>query len=119
MPGGVLLVVPKDPSFGSGIPELLLQSHLRVAGEDGKPGAHRIDLLPALPSAWPKGSITGLVARGGFEVDLSWDGGQLTRAVVRSRLGNPCRLKYGDRTVDLTLKPGESYTFSPQSHAAR
>ena len=66
----------------SGIAEMLLQSH---AGE--------LSLLPALPSAWPVGQVSGLRARGGFEVDLAWVDGTLTEATVWSRLGHTCRLR--------------------------
>ena len=86
-----------DGNFGgaSGMAEMLVQED---AGE--------IRLLPALPSAWPTGRVTGLRARGGFEIDLSWSRGRLERVTVRSLLGEPLRLRRGDveRTVARTTR---------------
>lgn len=73
-----------DGNFGctAGIAEMLLQSH------DGS-----IHLLPALPEKWNKGKVTGLVARGGFELDIEWEGGRVKRVRVYSRQGGHLRLR--------------------------
>ena len=89
-----------DGNFGSaaGMVEALVQSH-----------AGAIELLPALPKAWSDGSATGLCARGGFEVDMQWSSGKLVSATLRSKLGNNCKLRYGDKSIDLKTAANESY----------
>jgi alpha-L-fucosidase 2 len=86
-----------DGNFGgaSGIAEMLLQ-----CDED------EIRLLPALPSAWPSGRVTGLRARGGFEIDLAWKDRAVERVTVRSLRGGLLRLRRADRlrTVDSTAR---------------
>ncbi|HEY4248270.1 MAG TPA: glycoside hydrolase family 95 protein [Lacunisphaera sp.] len=104
-----------DGNFGAtaGIAEMLLQSQQRLPGETVKQiGAVIIDILPALPKEWPAGSVTGLRARGGFEVDLAWSDGKLNRVTLRSQLGQPCQLRLGDRALNLTTQPGGIYMFT-------
>ncbi len=104
-----------DGNFGAtaGIAELLLQSQWTEAG---KSGARILELLPALPKAWPAGSVNGLCARGGFEVDLAWNQGALTRVTLRSKLGSPCSIRYADRKLDLNTAAGSQYSFDGQLH---
>jgi alpha-L-fucosidase 2 len=104
-----------DGNFGAaaGIAEMFLQSHQIVARGENK-DVRILDLLPSLPKAWPDGSVTGLCARGGFVVDLTWQTGSLTRAAVYSKLGNPCLLRCGNHEVPLPTKPGSRYAFDGQ-----
>jgi alpha-L-fucosidase 2 len=76
-----------DGNFGctAGIAEMLLQSH------DGA-----IHVLPALPDNWPTGTVKGLVARGGFEIDIDWKDKKINRLKIKSRLGGNCRLRIND-----------------------
>ncbi|MDB5193813.1 MAG: Alpha-L-fucosidase, partial [Segetibacter sp.] len=72
----------------AGIAEMLLQSH------DGA-----IHILPALPGNWPSGKVTGLVARGGFVIDITWKDKKLKEVKVKSRLGGNCRLRFSNDLI--------------------
>ena len=91
-----------DGNFGgtAGIAEMLVQSH------DGE-----INLLPALPKQWNSGSFSGLRARGGFEINLSWKDGRVERAEIKSLLGQPCRVHCGTVVKDFPTVAGRTYTL--------
>jgi alpha-L-fucosidase 2 len=93
-PAGGGRVFQIDGNFGgtAGIAEMLLQSHKTCPGEDD---VRLISLLPALPTAWADGAVSGLRARGGFELDQSFEKGQLKEAVIASTLGGPCAVQTG------------------------
>ena len=97
-----------DGNFGgtAGIEGMLLQS--RALETEGAAQRFEIEVLPALPSAWPNGSVTGLRVRGGFEIDLAWAGGKLIKVKVKSDMGRQATVRYGDRTAEIQLKPGDT-----------
>ncbi|HTJ79364.1 MAG TPA: glycoside hydrolase family 95 protein [Rariglobus sp.] len=91
-----------DGNFGAaaGILEMILQS------QNGE-----LDLLPALPSAWPNGSVTGMRVRGGFEVDFKWANGKPEQLVIHSKGGTTCRVRSGEKTVTITVPIGGTRTL--------
>ena len=95
-----------DGNFGgtAGITEMLLQSHMGF-----------IQLLPALPDAWKDGSIRGICAKGNFEVDMSWKNGQLAEATVFSKAGEPCTVRYGDKTLSFKTSKGKVYKLAVEA----
>jgi len=99
---GNIFSLDGNTAGAAGIAEMLLQSQ---AGE--------IHLLPALPSAWPHGSVRGLCARGGVEVSLSWTRGKLTSAALKSTRAGTHRVRYGTSVAQCTLRPGHEVVLQP------
>jgi len=99
-----------DGTFGAtaAIAEMLLQSYATTAA-----GARIIDLLPALPDAWPDGKVHGLCARGDFRVDMQWREGRLVEATITSRRGGACRVRYAGQTWGRSTEPGGHWTMRP------
>jgi alpha-L-fucosidase 2 len=108
-----------DGNFGgtAGIAEMLLQSHEVTSIKNQKPGVPIIRLLPALPKAWSTGSVSGLRARGGFEVSMTWRDGVPLDVRVYSLQGKACELRLGDKKVPLMTKKGNWYLFGPNLQA--
>lgn len=105
-----------DANFGyaAAVNEMLLQSHLQVSGKAGD--IRVIDLLPALPQAWAEGSVRGMKARGGFEVDMEWTQGKLVAATLRnvSASSGTCRVQCMGRAAEVQIPRGEARKITPR-----
>ncbi len=92
-----------DGNFGgtAGIAEMLLQSQNET-----------IQLLPALPNAWKNGNVKGLCARGGFVIDMEWNSGKLTKAIIFSKKGGDCNINTGSKKIQLKTEAGKQYVIN-------
>lgn len=97
-----------DGNFGgtAGIAEMLLQSHINDENDNTI-----IHLLPTLPEEWATGRISGLRARGGFELDMVWENNQLISVTISSKNGGRCKLLIDGKFTDLMLAEGEEKTL--------
>lgn len=109
-----------DGNFGAtaGLIEMLLQSHDPYATPSSLSAVQSGDagylhLLPALPPALPNGRVSGLRARGGFEVDLTWRGGRLLEARIRSHAARSLTLRYRGQERSLRTEAGSTYVAGP------
>jgi alpha-L-fucosidase 2 len=98
-----------DGNFGgtAGVCEMLMQSVL--TGTDAPIAS--IELLPALPEAWNSGSVKGLCARGGYEVDFEWKDGKVVSATIHSKCGGKVNVFYNGKQKRLNLKKGKQKTI--------
>ncbi len=92
-----------DGNFGAAaaVAEMLVQSHL-----------HFIHILPALPKALPNGYVKGLLARGGFELEMKWKNGKLEKLNVKSKQGKTLTLFYNNQYLQMNPKKGEELNFT-------
>ncbi len=104
---GSLFQIDGNLGFTGGVAEMLLQSH-----------AGQVNLLPALPKAWPNGRVEGLRARGGFELDIAWKEGRLSNATLRSSKGGSCTMRYNGDIRKVTTEAGRTYTFNEHFFSA-
>ena len=109
-----------DGNFGAtaGITEMLLQSQDPYATENSLSPVQAgeaafIHLLPALPSAFPNGKVTGLLARGGVEVSIEWANGKLVKAILTARESKPLKVRYAGKEKQIQATAGRTYTFGP------
>jgi len=103
-----------DGNFGAtaGIVEMLVQSHNRVNG------AWEIQLLPALPKAWATGSVKGLRARGGITLNLAWEDQKITSIELTKTIEGPTQVRWGNKTVSLAFKAGQTIKLNGQLETA-
>lgn len=114
MPGNMQL----EANFGGayGVTQMILQSHPESTDPNACPAIH---LLPALPDAWPDGEIHGWRARGGWKIDMTWKDGKLEKAVLRSTLAGPVKIRYGTKTINLDAEADRDYRIDNTLRLAR
>jgi alpha-L-fucosidase 2 len=106
-----------DGNFGyvSGVNEMLFQSQETYSSSEyPNTDLYIINLLPALPKVWESGSIKGVRARGGFELDVIWKSGKLKEVTIRNIKGKACKVTYGSKTVQFLINQGKSVTLNSE-----
>lgn len=102
----------EQPGAVAGITEMLLQSQKHYTDPKSGRECYVLELLPALPKAWPTGSVHGLRARGGWTVDIQWRDGKLLQAIVHSLVGGSARLHYHLVTREVKLDRNETASWN-------
>jgi alpha-L-fucosidase 2 len=103
-----IFAIDGNTAGAAGIAEMLLQSQ-----------GDSIHLLPALPAAWPDGQVSGFCARGGFQVEMQWRSHRLVSAVISSRQGGSCMVRYRENTVPVRIDPGHTTRLTERAFTSR
>ena len=106
--GGSVFQIDTNLGYTAAVAEMLLQSH---SGE--------IKLLPALPDVWHSGTVTGLCAEGGFELNITWKDKNLVSATIKSKIANSAKIRYGENVIELDMKPGETIRLGDKLNRIR
>ena len=107
--GGAVFQIDANLGYTAAVAEMLLQSH---SGE--------IKLLPALPDIWRSGgTVTGLRAEGGFEVEMTWKNEKLENATVKSIVANRAKIRYKEKVIELDMRAGETVSLDADLNRLR
>ena len=99
-----IFAIDGNTAGSAGLAEMLLQSQ-----------GDTIHLLPALPLAWPKGSVRGLCARGGFQIDIQWRYHRLISAAISSNRSASCHVRYGKDVLPVRIEAGRKTRLTDRS----
>jgi alpha-L-fucosidase 2 len=99
-----IFAVDGNTAGAAGLAEMLLQSQ-----------GDFLHLLPALPAAWPDGRVSGLCARGGFQIDMRWRSNRLISAAISSKLGGTCNVRYGRTVLTIRVEQGRRVSLTQKS----
>jgi hypothetical protein len=108
-----------NADLSGGLPAVMLECLVQsrqVQDAQGRIEGYRLDILPVLPLAWQYGMVTGVSARGGFTVDLAWEGGQLISLTIHNEKGKPCSVYYRDQELQVSPVEGR---FEYTAHGRR
>jgi alpha-L-fucosidase 2 len=99
-----IFAIDGNTAGAAGLVEMLLQSQ-----------GDFLHLLPALPSAWPDGRVSGLCARGGFQVDMLWRSNRLVSVTISGKQGGTCNVRYGTTVLSIRVEQGRIVRLTEMS----